>query len=119
MTSEQDKHTLPEQTVATLRSLPLGAALLVVAGGDTVGRGFRMEAEVLTAGRHPGSDIVLDDQSVSRHHVEFHRHGDTYLIRDLGGLNGTYVNHERVEEAALASRDEIRLGTFHLVYLTA
>lgn len=116
--SEQDKQTLPEQTMAALRTLPPGAGMLLITGGATV-RGYRLEAEVMTAGRHPGSDIVLEDPSVSRQHAEFRRHGETYIVRDLGGLNGTYVNHERVEEAALVSRDELRLGKYHLVFLAS
>ena len=117
--SEQDKHTLPEQSVATLKSLPVGAALLVATGSATVGPGFRLEAESLTAGRHSSNDIILDDPSVSRHHAEFRRRGDTYAVRDLGGLHGTHVNHERVEEAVLTSRDEIRLGRVHLVFMVS
>lgn len=115
--SEQDKKTIPEQTVTALTSLPPGDALLVVTGSSTVSTGFRMDAELLTVGRHPGSDLVLDDPSVSRHHAEFRRRGRTYAVRDLGGRGGTYVNHERVEEEVLTSRDEIRLGRFHLVFL--
>lgn len=117
--SEVDKHTLPEQAVAALQTLPPGTALLMVAGGEEVSSGFRLEGDVVSVGRHPGSDVFLDDSSVSRHHAEFRRYGDTYAIRDLGGFNGTYVNHERVEETVLSSRDEMRLGKFHLVFLTA
>lgn len=116
--SEMDKRTLPEGAVATLRTLPKHAALLVVAGGETTRGAFRLERECLTTGRHPDGDIVLDDPSVARQHAEFRRHGEAYRIRDLGSLHGTYVNHERVEDAMLTSRDQVRLGNMLLVFLT-
>jgi pSer/pThr/pTyr-binding forkhead associated (FHA) protein len=40
-------------------------------------------------------------------------------VSDLGSLNGTYVNRERVESAALVDRDEIQIGKFRLVFHAA
>ena len=71
-----------------------------------------------TAGRHPESDIFLDDVTVSRRHAEFYRRGDRFTVRDVGSLNGTYVNRERIEEAALSGGDEVQVGKFRLVFLT-
>ena len=68
-------------------------------------------------GRRPGSDIFLDDVTVSRRHAEFYRHGATFAVRDVGSLNGTYVNRQRIEEVTLGSGDEVQIGKFRLVFL--
>lgn len=93
-------------------------AVLVIAGGRNAGARFPLESEFVTAGRHPVSDIFLDDVTVSRRHVELTRQPDgAYVIRDVGSLNGTYLNRERIEEAELSSGDELQIGKFRLVYL--
>ena len=75
--------------------------------------------DVTRAGRHPESDIFLDDITVSRRHAEFSKSHGGYTVRDVGSLNGTYVNRERIEEAVLVSGDEVQIGKFKLVYLAA
>ena len=99
-------------------TLPVGTALLVVKRGPNAGSRFLLDSDLTTAGRHPESDIFLDDVTVSRRHAEFYRHGDRFTVRDVGSLNGTYVNRERIEEAALSGGDEVQVGKFRLVFLT-
>ena len=70
-----------------------------------------------SAGRHPESDIFLDDVTVSRRHAEFYRHPRGFTVRDVGSLNGTYVNRERIEEADLSDGDEVQVGKFRLMFL--
>ena len=101
-----------------VESLPPGSALLVVKRGPNAGSRFLLDQEVTTAGRHPDSDIFLDDVTVSRRHVEFHREGGGFTVHDVGSLNGTYVNREPVDVASLAGGDEVQIGKFRLVYLT-
>ena len=101
-----------------VESLPAGSALLVVKRGPNAGSRFLLDQEVTTAGRHPDSDIFLDDVTVSRRHAEFARTGDTFEVSDVGSLNGTYVNREPVDVASLAGGDEVQIGKFRLVYLT-
>jgi hypothetical protein len=101
-----------------VESLPAGSALLVVKRGPNAGSRFLLDQEVTTAGRHPDSDIFLDDVTVSRRHVEFHREGGGFTVHDVGSLNGTYVNREPVDVASLAGGDEVQIGKFRLVYLT-
>jgi FHA domain/zinc-ribbon domain len=60
----------------------------------------------------------LDDVTVSRRHAEFYRHGDRFTVRDVGSLNGTYVNRERIEEAELFGGDEVQIGKFRLLFMT-
>src|ERR1035438_10264482 len=99
-------------------TLPVGTALLVVKRGPNAGSRFLLDSDLTTAGRHPESDIFLDDVTVSRRHAEFYRHGDRFTVRDVGSLNGTYVNQERIEEAPLNGGDEVQIGKFRLVFLT-
>ena len=98
-------------------SLPPGMALLVVRRGPNAGARFLLEHDVTTSGRHPDSDIFLDDVTVSRRHAEFHRGPGGFTVRDVGSLNGTYVNRERVESATLSSGDEVQIGKFRLVFI--
>jgi hypothetical protein len=105
-------------TDAAVEALPADAALLVVKRGPNAGSRFLLDKPSTTAGRHPESDIFLDDVTVSRRHAAFEREGDEFVVRDVGSLNGTYLNRERIDEAALASGDEVQIGKFRLVFLT-
>lgn len=98
-------------------SLPPGTALLVVRRGPNAGARFLLDHDVTTSGRHPDSDIFLDDVTVSRRHAEFHRESGVFTVRDVGSLNGTYVNRERVETATLSNGDEVQIGKFRLVLI--
>ena len=98
-------------------SLPPGMALLVVRRGPNAGARFLLDHDVTTSGRHPDSDIFLDDVTVSRRHAEFHRSRGGFTVRDVGSLNGTYVNRERVESATLSNSDEVQIGKFRLVFI--
>jgi len=102
---------------ATLDTLPAGTALLVVQRGPNAGSRFLLDSDLTLVGRHPDSDIFLDDVTVSRRHAEFYRSGSRFTVRDVGSLNGTYVNRERIEEADLAGGDEVQVGKFRLVFL--
>jgi pSer/pThr/pTyr-binding forkhead associated (FHA) protein len=94
------------------------AALLVVRKGPNEGSKYMLDAEVTRAGRHPDSDIFLDDITVSRRHAEIIRRADGFHVLDVGSLNGTYVNRDRVEETKLSNGDELQIGKFKLVFFT-
>ena len=100
-------------------SLPAGTALLVVKRGPNAGSRFLLDKDLTTAGRHPESDIFLDDVTVSRRHAEFHRESQGFSVCDVGSLNGTYLNRERIESATLAGGDEVQIGKFRLVYFAS
>lgn len=108
-----------EELTVTLPERPSGAGILIVKRGPNAGARFVLEAAVTRAGRHPESDIFLDDITVSRRHAEFVRRDSEYVVRDIGSLNGTYVNRERIDESVLSSGDEVQIGKFKLVYLAA
>src|SRR6201988_3694397 len=105
-----------ESAVSGVDKLPTGSALLVVKRGPNAGSRFLLDQPVTSAGRHPGSDIFLDDVTVSRRHAEFRREDDEFKVVDVGSLNGTYVNREAVESAVLFNGDEVRIGKFRLVF---
>jgi hypothetical protein len=93
--------------------------LLVVARGPNVGARIALQGQLTTLGRHPESNIFLDDITVSRRHAEITRRGGALVVRDVGSLNGTYVNRERVEEAVLKPGDELQIGKFKLVFVAS
>jgi pSer/pThr/pTyr-binding forkhead associated (FHA) protein len=97
--------------------LPAGVGMLVVTRGPNSGSRFALDEALTTAGRHPDSTIFLDDITVSRRHAEVRRVGDGYEVADVGSLNGTYLNRERVETSALTDGDELQIGTFKLLFL--
>jgi pSer/pThr/pTyr-binding forkhead associated (FHA) protein len=108
---------LSPEAQAAVDALPPGSALLVVRRGPNSGSRFLLDAELTTAGRHPQSDIFLDDVTVSRRHVEFRRGADgRFTVADVGSLNGTYVNRERIDSAALNNGDEVQIGKYRLVF---
>ena len=108
-----------EEVYLPLDELEEGQALLVVKRGPNAGSKFLIDKDVTSAGRHPESDIFLDDITVSRRHAEIRRAPGRFYLHDVGSLNGTYVNRERVEESELRSGDEIQIGKFKLAFFGA
>jgi hypothetical protein len=106
------------EPLSAVEGLADGTALLVVKRGPNAGSRYVLKAEVVTAGRHPDSDIFLDDVSVSRRHAEFRRTARGFEVVDVGSLNGTYVNRETIDTSELSGGDEIQIGKFRLVYVT-
>ncbi len=103
---------------AAVEALPAGSALLIVQRGPSAGSRFLLDTDEVTAGRHPDSDIFLDDVTVSRRHAVFRRTSDGYLVADVGSLNGTYVNRDRIDEVLLSGGDEVQIGKYRLVYFS-
>jgi FHA domain/zinc-ribbon domain len=116
---DSEQEFSPEAHQGAVDALTPGSALLVVKRGPNAGSRFLLDQDVTTAGRHPDSDIFLDDVTVSRRHAEFRREGGGYTVHDVGSLNGTYVNREPIDAAPLSGGDEVQIGKFRLVYLTA
>ena len=106
------------EEAAAVEGLPAGSALLVVKRGPNAGSRFLLDKDVTTAGRHPESDIFLDDVTVSRRHAEFRRDAGRFVVRDVGSLNGTYLNRERIDATELTGGDEVQIGKFRLVFFS-
>ena len=107
---------LDDDVALALDELPESSAMVVVKRGPNAGSKFVLEGDLTRAGRHPDSDIFLDDITVSRRHAEIVRSGEAYTVRDAGSLNGTYLNRERIEDSPLANGDELQIGKFRLVF---
>jgi pSer/pThr/pTyr-binding forkhead associated (FHA) protein len=110
---------LSADDAAAVDALPAGSALLVVQRGPSAGSRFLLDTNEITAGRHPDSDIFLDDVTVSRRHAVFRRTPDGYTVADVGSLNGTYVNRDRIDEVLLTGGDEVQIGKYRLVYFAS
>ncbi|MFJ9041980.1 FHA domain-containing protein [Streptomyces sp. NPDC102406] len=116
-TGQTQLPALSPEAQAAVDALPLGSALLVVRRGPNSGSRFLLDGDLTTAGRHPQSDIFLDDVTVSRRHVEFRRLADgSFTVSDVGSLNGTYVNRERIDSVTLNNGDEVQIGKYRLVF---
>jgi hypothetical protein len=97
--------------------LPRGVGLLVIQRGNDEGVRVTLDHDVVTVGRNVDCDVFLDDVTVSRQHAEFVSDGAVTSVRDVGSLNGTFVNRSRIEAVELASGDVIQVGKFKLIYL--
>ena len=92
--------------------------VLVVTKGPNTGSEYALEHVITTIGRHPDSDIFLDDVTVSRSHVEVEQTPKGYVVRDTGSLNGTYLNQAIIEgDTPMSNADELQIGRFKLVFL--
>jgi hypothetical protein len=94
-----------------------GTALVVRVGGGRAGERFALSGERTLVGRSPECDVFLDDVTVSRRHAELIQQGERFTIRDLGSLNGTFVNRRRVESVELHDDDEVQVGKYRLTFL--
>ncbi|HEY7107470.1 MAG TPA: FHA domain-containing protein [Acidimicrobiia bacterium] len=117
LTELADRLELDEELGQALAELPDGMGMLVVRKGPNAGSRFVLDADVTSLGRHPDSDIFLDDITVSRRHAVARRAEGGYEVSDAGSLNGTYVDHERVDTSPLHHLAELQIGRFVLVFL--
>lgn len=113
---QSDSDSLTPEEARAVAALPKGSALLISTHGQFSGSRFLLDADITTAGRHPDADIFLDDVTVSRRHVEIMRTDGDFEVRDLGSMNGTYLNGEIVDRAKLKDGDELRIGKFRLTF---
>jgi pSer/pThr/pTyr-binding forkhead associated (FHA) protein len=111
----QDASGTADDVVVQFSDLP-GDASLVVRNGPQAGVALSLAAPLTRLGRHPDSEISLDDITVSRRHAEVERTPRGFVVRDAGSLNGTYVNQQRIDEALLQQGDELQVGKFRLVF---
>jgi pSer/pThr/pTyr-binding forkhead associated (FHA) protein len=113
----QDAAGPADDTVISLSDLPAGGGVLVVRAGPQAGLKVLLSQPLTRLGRHPDSDVFLDDITVSRRHSEIEQSNGSFTVRDVGSLNGTYLNQKRVEQAAIHNGDELQVGKFRLLFL--
>jgi hypothetical protein len=112
----QDAPGHADDVVVAISALPSEASL-VVRNGSQAGTALSLAAPLTRLGRHPDSEISLDDITVSRRHAEIERTPQGYVARDAGSLNGTYVNQQRIDGSVLLQQgDEVQVGKFRLVF---
>jgi pSer/pThr/pTyr-binding forkhead associated (FHA) protein len=117
--TDADTEEMSVDDVTAVENLPQGSAMLLVQRGPDAGARFLLDTDVVTVGRHPDSDIFLDDISVSRRHATFTRTPNGYVISDLGSLNGSYVNRDRIDsDVILSGGDEVQIGKYRLIFFS-
>lgn len=110
---DRSDHPLTTEEASSIEGI--SGFAIVVERGPRTGMTFVLRQGNTTVGRHPESDIFLNDVTVSRHHCRFVVNGDQLTLEDSGSTNGTYVNDDRVDGAELAAADEVIVGRFHFV----
>ena len=116
-TVEVDSRGLSAEDQATIDALRPGTGLLIVLRGPNTGARFLLDDAEVTTGRHPDSDIFLDDVTVSRKHAVVVQRDGGFFVEDLGSLNGTFLNRRRIETGELADGDELQIGKYRLTFL--
>jgi len=112
----QDAPGPADDVVVAVGDLPNEIGVLIVRAGAQAGAKFPLSEVLTRLGRHPDSEISLDDITVSRRHAEIERTPEGHVVSDAGSLNGTYVNQERVDRMLLRHGDELQIGKFRLVF---
>jgi pSer/pThr/pTyr-binding forkhead associated (FHA) protein len=113
-TAFEDRDSTSE--LQMISDLDEGTGIIIVSRGPNEGSTFMVDQDTVTVGRHPDSNIFLDDITVSRRHSVIERAGGEFVIRDVGSLNGTYVNHDRIDHKPIVDGDEIQVGRFVLIF---
>ena len=113
----EDRQAIEEELGAALTELPPGVGLLVVRRGPNAGSTYVLDRDETTLGRHPDSNIFLDDVTVSRRHARVRRVDVRYELDDVGSLNGTYVDHRRIDTATLHDLAEVQVGRYVLTFV--
>jgi len=108
---------IEEKEIKVKKKVPQEGAILVVKKGPNSGRKFLLSKDKITVGRSLGSDIFLDDITVSRKHAEIDFGNEEAILHDMGSLNGTYVNGELVDKVKLKNNDEVQIGRFKFIFL--
>lgn len=120
VTDDTSALELSTEDLAAVHALPTEHALLIVERGPGAGSRFLLDKDVVTAGRHPASDIFLDDITVSRHHLSFSKLDGAWHVKDQNSLNGTYVNRTLVDgQAQLRPGDEVQIGKFRMIFFVS
>ena len=114
MASEELYKSLSAEQQQVVNALSDGVGILLVLKGAGVGGRYLLDAMETKVGRDINNEICLDDITVSRSHALITKSNGQYFIKDLGSLNGTYLNAISVRDAAITTGDEIQIGKYHL-----
>ena len=106
-----------DQAASPLPLLPFASGALVIRSGSKTGQSFRLSRQTLTVGRGIESDVIINDASISRCHVQFSRQIDGDYVQDLVSRNGTTLNGELISAATLLKPgDMVVIGNISMEY---
>jgi len=99
---------------SVVNALPKGVGILIALSGPSISSRFLLDSKNVKIGRDLNNEICFDDITVSRSHAMIEKNEKGYSIRDLGSLNGTYLNAVAIKESSIIAGDEIQIGKYHL-----
>jgi pSer/pThr/pTyr-binding forkhead associated (FHA) protein len=107
-------NSLSSEEKAVVNALPKNQGILIALSGPSVSSRFLLDSESVKIGRDLNNEICFDDITVSRSHALIEKTDAGYTIKDLGSLNGTYLNAVAIKNSSLNAGDEIQIGKYHL-----
>ena len=111
--SDELYKSLSAEAQNVISNLPKGEGILLILKGAGIGARYLLDAAQTKLGRDMNNEIVLDDITVSRSHALITK-SNGYRLKDLGSLNGSYVNAVAVKESVINAGDEVQIGKYHL-----
>ncbi|MFA5858942.1 MAG: FHA domain-containing protein [Elusimicrobiota bacterium] len=90
---------------------------LILKFGPAVIKEYPVDKDIITIGRKPDNDLVIEHQAVSGHHARLLKQAGMYMIEDLSSTNGTFVNGKKILNAYLRSGNEVLVATHTLVFI--
>ena len=99
---------------SVIDALPKGVGILIALSGPSISSRFLLDSKNVKIGRDLNNEICFDDITVSRSHAMIEKNENGYSIKDLGSLNGTYLNAVAIKESSIIAGDEIQIGKYHL-----
>ena len=105
--------SLSTEAQNVISNLPKGEGILLILKGAGIGARYLLDAAQTKLGRDMSNEIILDDITVSRSHALITK-SNGYRLKDLGSLNGSYVNAVAVKESVINAGDEVQIGKYHL-----
>lgn len=91
--------------------------ILFAKRGPERGMSFTIEGGAVSLGRGPNNDVVLNHTSVSRRHAVIYKRDGEFRVRDVGSLNGVYINADRIDDAPISAGDAIVIGVYRLEFI--
>jgi len=112
--SDELYKSLSSEQQSIVTALKEGVGILLVLKGAGIGGRYLLDSSETKIGRDLNNEICLDDITVSRSHALISRTQEGYSVKDLGSLNGTYLNAISVRDSRILNGDEIQIGKYHL-----
>ena len=111
--SDELYKSLSPEAQNVISNLPKGEGILLILKGAGIGARYLLDTAQTKLGRDMSNEIILDDITVSRSHALITK-SNGYRLKDLGSLNGSYVNAVAVKESVINPGDEVQIGKYHL-----